>query len=333
MEYANTNATKKHYQHFTLAEREELALGLEKGESPSLIAKRLGKHRSSVSREIKRNTVHASQRPYRASSAHNQAQKRALASHQRERLANPAIRSYGEEQLKLRWSPQRIAGRLARDTPALKTSYETIYQWVYHDRRDLIPFLLKAHQKRHKRPSHKHARASKIPHRTDIAQRPLHIASRTEAGHGEADTVVSRYGKAVVAVFVERSSRLYVVIKMKDKTAQSMHKATIKALSRFPAHLRKTITYDNGTENTWHELTNQMLGTKSYFCKPYHSWEKGSVENRNGILRRYFPKHFNWDMTTQKKINKVVASINATPMVCLDYRSPAELFAGVALAP
>jgi IS30 family transposase len=114
-----------------------------------------------------------------------------------------------------------------------------------------------------------------------------------------------------------------------------MHKAVTLALSGLPAGLRKTLTYDNGLENALHERTNRELGATSYFCKPYHGWEKGSIENRNGILRRYFPKKHNWCLTTQKKIDTVVSKINAMPMKCLGFKTPAEVFAkcgGVALA-
>jgi IS30 family transposase len=114
-----------------------------------------------------------------------------------------------------------------------------------------------------------------------------------------------------------------------------MHEAVSLALKGLPAGLRKTITYDNGLENALHELTNSELDVKSYFCKPYHSWEKGSIENRNGILRRYFPKRHDWCLTTQKEeIDTVVNKINAMPMKCLGFKTPAEVFAkcgGVAL--
>jgi IS30 family transposase len=107
---------------------------------------------------------------------------------------------------------------------------------------------------------------------------------------GEVDTVVSRQSKGAVMVAVGRKNRLFIVQKMGDKTAPSMHEAIVTSLPPFPEEMRKSITYDNGTENALHEMTNAVLGTESYFCKPYHSWEKGSIENRNGILRRFFPK-------------------------------------------
>jgi IS30 family transposase len=161
-----------------------------------------------------------------------------------------------------------------------------------------------------------------------------YVELRTEAGRWEADTVVSRESKTCTAVLVERNPRVFIVIRMKDKTASVMREAVILALQGFPAGLRRTLTYDNGLENVLHELTNRVLGVTSYFCKPCHNWEKGSIENRNGILRRYFPKKHDWRLTAQKKINKVVSKINATPMKCLGYKTPAEAFAqcgGVAL--
>jgi IS30 family transposase len=168
----------------------------------------------------------------------------------------------------------------------------------------------------------------------DITERPEHIQKREQAGHWEVDTVVSRQSGACVSVLVEWKSRFYIVIRMKDKSARSMRRTLKKALRRLPRRMRRTLTYDNGLENVLHELTNKELRTKSYFCKPYHSWKKGSIENRNGILRRYFPKKHGWVLTGQKELNKVVDRINSTPMKCLGYKTLAEVFAesgGVAL--
>jgi IS30 family transposase len=147
--------------------------------------------------------------------------------------------------------------------------------------------------------------------------------------------VVSRQSAVCVAVLVERKTRYYLVIRMENKSARFMRRALEQALRRLPPRLRRTLTYDNGLENAFHELVNEALGTKSYFCKPCHSWEKGSIENRNGILRRYYPKKHDFALTGQKEINRIVRRINSTPMKCLGYRTPAEVFAkcaGVALA-
>jgi IS30 family transposase len=225
-------------------------------------------------------------------------------------LANPVIRAYVQSHLvNDGWTPEAISGRLPIDHPGRSTNYESIYQWIYQERRDPIAYLPKAHKKRHKRLAGKKNRCSKIPHRVDISERPPHIEGREQAGHWEVDTVVSRQSAFCVAVLVERKTRFVLVIRMKDKSARSMRRALEKALSRLPPRLRRTITYDNGLENALHELINKALGTKSYFCKPYHRWEKGSIENRNGILRRYFPKKHNWALTTQKELNKALNKI------------------------
>jgi IS30 family transposase len=331
-----TTESGKSYSHFTPAEREEIAIGLERGESMACIAKRLGRHKSNIGREIRRNSPPVNDVKYRANRAQIRADERKKNSHGQERLANPVVRAYVEYHLvNDAWTPESIAGRLPIDIPGLQTNYESIYLWIYQERRDLIKYLVRGHKQRHKRANGRKTRASRIPDRIDISKRPGHIEKRNRGGHREVDTVLSRQSAACVAVPVERKSRLYLVVKMPDKTALSMHLALIKALSGLPEKLRRTLTYDNGLENALHTLTNSIIGTVSYFCKPYHSWEKGSIENRNGILRRYFPKKHDWNLTSQKQIDKVVRKINLTPMKCLGYKTPDEVFAklvGVALA-
>ena len=211
------------YTHFSRAEREEIAIGLERGESIRSIAKKLGRSPSSVSREIRRNTPFLRLVRYRGNRAHQRAAARSRRSHARRRLANPLIRWYVESHLvNDGWTPQAIAGRLPIDCPGLSANYESSYQWIYEERRDLITYLPKAHRKRHKRHHGKKNRASKIPNRRDITERSPDIERREEAGHGEVDTVVSRQSTVCVAVLVERKSRYYLVIRMEDKSARSM---------------------------------------------------------------------------------------------------------------
>jgi IS30 family transposase len=332
----STTSPANCYTHFSIEEREEIAVGREQGLSIRTIARKLGRSPSSVSRELRRNAPLLRHVRYRGNRAHQRATARSHLSHARERLANPLIRAYVLSHLvNDGWTPQAIAGRLPIDHPGLSTNYESIYQWIYQERRDLIKYLPQTHKKRHTRSPGKKNRPSKIPHRADISQRPPIVDSRSQAGHWEVDTVISRSSKVCVAVLVERKSRFYIVLRMNDKSASSLHQAVLKALSSLPPRMRRTLTYDNGLENTLHELTNALLNTRSYFCKPYHSWEKGSIENRNGILRRYFPKKHDWALTSQREINRIVKRINSTPMKCLGYKTPAEVFAksaGVALA-
>jgi IS30 family transposase len=152
---------------------------------------------------------------------------------------------------------------------------------------------VRGRKKRHKQPSGKKAGGSKIPNRADITGRPAGVDLRGRAGQWEVDTVVSRQNKTCAAVLVERKTRFFIVIRIKDKTAAALSEAVRQALIGLPPEFRKTLMYDNGLENALHDLANLELGAKSYFCKPYHSWKKGSIENRNGILRRYFPKKHN----------------------------------------
>ena len=321
----NTITITQRYSHLNQAEREYITLGLSHGISISMIAKCLKRHRSTIYREIERNTSQAIGR-YLSYRAQVNSDARKKKSHQRERIKSEEVRNYIEEKLKEYWSPEIIAAKVSLEYPHLKTNYESIYQWLYYDRRDLIPFLVFQHKKRRNRASGRNKRAVRIPNRTMIDERPAFIQDRTEAGDWEADTAVSRQSKAAIMAAVERKSRFLVASKLDAKSAEPMKNALVDRLSVFPQHLRKSITYDNGTENAQHEETNALLNTQSFFCNPYHSWEKGSIENRIGIIRRYFPKKTDWNLISQVELDTIVLKINNRPLKCLGYQSPYEVF-------
>jgi len=333
--HTGKEAPNKGWQPLSAEEREMITVGLRNGESQSAIARSLGRHKSTICNELKRNSspVYGS---YSGVQAQKRADERKRKSHVRERIADERIRAYIEQKLsKAVWTPERIAGRLPIEEPGLSVSYETIYQWIYAERRDLIKHLVCGHRERRKRSNAHQSRVGRIPNRRDITERPAIVGARKEFGHWEADTVVSRQSKAAVAVFVERKSRFYIAVKIKDKSAEEMFFTAITALARFPKAMRKTITFDNGLENALYDKIDAALGTTSYFCKPYHSWEKGSIENRNGILRRFFAKKHDWGLTKKSECDIVLRKINAMPMKCLGFRTPYEVFshyAGVALA-
>ena len=232
--------------------------------------------------------------------------------------------------LKLGYSPEIIVFLAVEKNIRWKTNYETIYQWIYNDRKDLIPFLAKGHKKRRKRGSAKQKRSPKVPNRIMIEKRPEHINLRSRIGDWEADTIISRQGKAAVMVLVNRKARYIILKKMDGKTAYSMHNAVVASLVKLPRRKRRSVTYDNGTENALHELTNKIIGTESYFCNPYHSWEKGTVENLIGIVRRFYPKKTDWKNITQWDLNKVSRFINNRPMKCLGYKTPCQVFVALA---
>jgi IS30 family transposase len=319
------------YTHLYIEEREELAIGLERGESIAAIAKRLARHRSTLSRERHRNGAPMKVMKYRANRAQLRSDQRKKESHQKEHLKRQEIRTYAENKLKKGWSPELIAGRLPQDKSQMSTNYESIYQWIYKERPDLIILLPRGHKKRRKRGSAKDKRSIKIPNRVLIDSRPSRIETREQAGHWEADTAVSRQSLAAVAVVQERKTRYCKLRKLKTKSASNMRKAITRSLQRFPSSLCKTITYDNGTENAEHEATNLALGTLSYFCRPYHSWEKGSVENCIGLLRRFYPKKTDWALLSQMDLDIVERRLNTRPKKCLGFKTPEEAFVALAL--
>ena len=326
----NTSESVNKYSHLTLREREEIALGLEIGLKQREIASTLNRSPSTISREIKRNKLYTRGAKYRATWAQFQTDERKKNSHKKLRIPNKKLRRFIQKLLKKGYSPEIISVMAFKKNERWKTNYETIYQWIYNDRKDLIPFLIKSHRIRRKRGSAKQKRCPKIPNRTMIEKRPDYVNLRSEIGHWEIDTAISRKSKAAIMVLVERKTRYVIIKKLTAKTAYFMHNATVKSLKDYPANMRQSITYDNGTENTLHQLTNKVLGTKSYFCNPYHSWEKGTVENIIGIIRRYYTKKTDWKNIAQWDLNKIARFINNRPMKLLGFKTPYQVFVALA---
>ena len=326
----NTTKEVKNYSHLSIIEREEIAIGLENGKKQSEIAFLLGRSPSTISRELKRNSPCFYKTRYRANGAQMKAQEREKQSHKRQRIPNRKLRRFIYKHIKMGYSPEIIAFMAMEKNSRWKTNYETIYQWIYTDRKDLIPFLVRSHKKRRKRGSAKQKRSPKVPNRVMIEKRPDYINLRSYVGNWEADTIISRRSKAAVMILVERRTRYTILKKLEGKNAYSMHKAVVGSLKKFPCKIRGSITYDNGTENALHELTNKILETKSYFCNHYHSWEKGTVENIIGIVRRFYPKKTDWKNISQWDLNKVSRFINNRPMKCLGYKTPCQVFVALA---
>jgi transposase, IS30 family len=326
----NTSGSAGKYSHLTLREREEIALGLETGQKQREIASALNRSPSTISREIKRNKLYIRGAKYRATWAQFQTDERKKSSHSKPRIPNKKLRRFIQKLLKKGYSPEIISVMAFEKNERWKTNYETIYQWIYSDRKDLIPFLTKSHRIRRKRGSAKQKRSPKIPNRTMIEKRPDYVNLRSEIGHWEIDTAISRKSKAAIMVLVERKTRYVIIKKLSAKTAYFMHDAAVKSLKNYPENIRQSIAYDNGTENTLHELTNKVLGTKSYFCNPYHSWEKGTVENIIGIIRWFYPKKTDWENVTQWDLNKIARFINNRPMKLLGFKTPYQVFVALA---
>lgn len=310
-------------------ERDVIAVLYERGESISAIARVLKRDKGTVSREVRRNRS-AVYNVYLPHKAQQRAETRNIESHRRQRLKNGIIRKYVVAKLKIGWSPEQIAGRIPNRYHDYGISHEAIYQFVYdkHERKenDLVPYLAWSHRKRWKRGhSHKH-RKTHIPDRISINSRPDYINKRKQLGHWEADTVVSRQSSAALCVLTERMTRLTKISLLTRKGAHELRVAINRRLCHYPKHVKRTLTYDNGSENVEHSFINHVLGTKSYFCNPYHSWEKGTVENTIGIIRRYLPKKTDFATISPLHVRTIERRMNNRPRKCLNFKTPIENF-------
>ena len=326
---------KNTYTQLSSEERDKIAVLRARGLSIRDIAQVIGRNKGTLSRELSRNRT-PTYNVYLPHKADARAKARKQQAGKRARLKNPVIEQYIITKLKIGWSPEQIAGRLSKDHPDYSISHEAIYQYIYdketHKKIDLTVYLARVHRKRKFfGQSHKHTK-SRIPNRVSIDQRPKYIDKRIQLGHWEADTAVSRQSKKALAISLERSSRMLHISKLSAKTSHNLARVLTNRLNRYPQRLRRTITYDNGSENVGHQKINEMLGTKSYFCNPYHSWEKGSVENSISLIRRFLPKKTDFAIISHYRIKKVENLLNNRPRKCLDYQTPSEVFnASVAL--
>jgi transposase, IS30 family len=323
---------KQSYKHLSLAEREEIAVWKVEGLSMREVSRRLDRDVSSISRELKRNAPPLRPGRYLPARAHLRSTQRNQLSRTHLRLKNPEIRCLVLRKLQQGLSPEQIAGQLRQEKSKLSISHEAIYQFIYSEARNLIPLLARSHRKRLQRwHSHKH-RKSHIPQRTPITQRPAIVQTRRQFGHWEADTIISRKSKASLLVMVERKSRLVKLAWLPQKSASKTRAAINRRLTLFSKGLRRTITYDNGSENIEHLQVNNLLGTRSFFCLPFHSWEKGTVENTNGLVRRFYPKKTDFANITRAQVRRVERILNSRPRKCLRFKTPEQVFRlGVAL--
>jgi len=324
------------YKHLSCEERDKIAVLRARGCSYGSIARAIDRDKTTVFRELNRNKSPV-YNVYLSHVADRRAEDRKSGSGKRPRLKNRIIRRYVIAKLKLGWSPEQISGTICKKHPDRSISYEAIYQYIYdketRKRVNLAVYLPRAHKKRKFfGQGHHHKNKLHIPRRVSIDKRPKHIAKRTQAGHWEADTVTSRQSKKALAVSIERKSRMIHIDKLIAKKSRRLVKAITGHLNRYPKELRRTITYDNGSENVEHEKINKMLGTKSYFCNPFHSWEKGSVENAIGLVRRFLPKKTDFAIITHDQVRKIEKLLNNRPRKCLNYQTPREVMKSLNVA-
>lgn len=311
----------KTYRRLSQNDRDEIAVLLARKWPIRKIAFYMSRPHSTISRELKRNKNKNGYGPIRA---HLQALARQRRSHLPPvKLAlNKVLRDRVIRELKLCWSPEIIAGRLKRENGYTVISHEAIYRWVYAHAKKLIPYLVHSHRHRRHRSSQSWPKRL-IPQRVSIHCRPEEINRRQVPGHWETDLVwgSSRYA---LQVLVERQTRFVKIKIIPNKSAQASYEALSSLLSSVPAHLRKSITYDNGIENILHVEINQKFSMRSFFCQPYHSWEKGSVENTNGLIRRFLPKKTDLRSVSPVRILRIEHWLNSRPRKCLQFQTAEE---------
>lgn len=317
---------KNSYKQLNIQERELLSILRGKGKTLREIAKILKRSPATLSRELRRNAPKIKKGYYLAHRAQERYESRNRSSRAHARIKDPKVWILVRRKLKQGWSPEIISGWLKNHHFELFTSHETIYQWIYRHERRWIATLVRAHRKRLPRGHSHHHRKLHVPERTSIKERPQSVLARRLIGHWEADTMTSRKSPQALQVTVERKSRYSRLAKLPRKISRHMSSALNRRLSRYPQLMRRSITYDNGPENHEHMRSNRVLGTRSYFCEPFHSYEKGTVENTIGLVRRFFPKKTDFAIISKNQIKKVEYWLNHRPRKCLGFKTPADVF-------
>jgi IS30 family transposase len=307
----------------TQEERYQIYALLKAGHTQTEIARVIGRDKSTISRELRRNQGKRGYRPKQAQQKAQQRRQEAV----RSRITE-AQWTRVDELLREDWSPEQVSEWLASEED-LHVSHEWLYQHIYADKRqggDLYKHL-RCQKLRRKRYG-SYDRRGQIKDRVSIEERPAVVERRSRIGDWEADTVIGRPGGAVLVTLVERKTRHSVFVLAPDKSAEAVKEAIVNALQPLAAQV-KTITYDNGKEFAYHTAVAEALDAKGYFAHPYHSWERGLNENTNGLIRQYLPKGMSFDSLTQADIQRIMIKLNNRPRKCLGYKTPNQVMFGI----
>ncbi len=318
----------------SFAEREEISRGLAAGWSLRVIATRLGRAPSTVSREV---ALHGGRGRYRAAPADQRAWARARRPQICKLAAHPALRAIVGEKLQQRWSPQQIAGWLKTtypDDPEMQVSHETIYRTLFIQSRGALRKELTAHLRTGRvirRPAGTRLPDGRggRPGILNISERPAEADDRAVPGHWEGDLVFGKY-MSPVATLVERSTRFVMLVALPDG-----HKADVVAdalatkIRTLPAALTRTLTWDQGHEMAAHARFTEETGIEVYFCDPKSPWQRGSNENTNGLLRQYLPRRLDFRTLTQADFDAIADQLNGRPRQTLGFKTPSQALAEV----
>lgn len=331
------------YKHFGIEEREKIQEMLWQKESLRSIAKAVNRSPSSVSREIKKNKP-PEKNQYTPRLAHDRALEHRKHRGREKRLKNDTVRTYVVAHLKLGWSPEQIAGTI-NEKIGEKISHEAIYQYIYAQvyrdghgylkpgHEDLRQYLTLRRKRRMPKRMRKVRRILKGP-LPSIEDRPEEVGMRTRIGDWEDDLVVSRATPDALKTLNERLSGIVFITRVLDHTMQETNRVVEERMRALPRSCRKTLTRDRGSENMGYRELEEELGINCYFANAYHPWERGSNENANGLIRRFFPKKTDFSTVTDAEIRKVEHLLNNRPRKRLGFKTPYEVFyqlTGVAL--
>lgn len=308
------------YTHLSIIERSKLEILHKQGKSTRAIAKELGRHHATIGRELRRKAAEHLYVAENAQEGYVQRRKPSVSAGK----WNPELASRIEEKLQATWSPEQIVERLRQEGQAM-VGFKTVYRWLYTGRLVKGVLAVLRHKGKRRKPAETRGRfAVDKP----ISQRPKEIRNRETFGHWELDTVVSGRGrsKGCVATFVERKTRLYTAIRMPDRTALSMEIAFGVAASQYPVRAFQTATADRGKEFACYASLEEAHGLQVYFADPYSSWQHGSNENANGLLRKFFPKGTDFAQITDEALETALYLINDRLRKCLGWKTAHESF-------
>lgn len=313
----------RHYTQLAQEQRYQIFALMKAGNSQTDIAGIIGVHKSTVSRELQRNRGGRGYRP-------QQAHRFALERRQDKAKARLTMDDWNRIEALLRedWSPEQVSLWLAKKG-LCQVSHEWVYLHIYHDKSlggDLHLHLRCRKQRRKRYGSY--SRRGQLPGRVFIDERPDIVEQRCRLGDWELDTIIGKNHKGALVSLCDRKSRLTMIGKVSHKSADAVSKATVRLLRSLPGRIH-TLTSDNGREFASHHSIARALGAKFYFAHPYASWERGSNENSNGLIRQYFPKRTDFSTLTKRDLRAVMDKLNNRPRKCLGMKTPNQVFFGI----
>ena len=315
----------------SLDEREEISRALSRGCSFAAIGRDLDRCTSTISREVNAN---GGRQHYRAWAAENRAARRACRPKVAKLKANPALRRAVVRCLKRNWSPEQIARHLKGehpDDPEMQVSHETIYQSLYVQGRGALrkelTTCLRTGRARRRNQGRSADRRGRIADMVLISERPAEVEDRAVPGHWEGDLIKGKANHSAIVTLVERSTRYVMLGRIQSQRAEDVNAVLVRLIRRLPVQLRRSLTWDQGTELAGHLAFSVATGVDVYFCDPHAPWQRGSNENTNGLLRQYFPKSTDLSVHSQQKLDAVARELNGRPRQTLGWMSPSQKFA------